>query len=562
MWVLGLNTLHDASVALVHDGEIVVCLEEERLSRTKHHRGFPERSIREALAFAKITFNDVGAVAFYWHPWHRLGHFAAHVVSHLPRSLSYLRFQPELWGGFVGVGRRLREEYGFRGKLRYVKHHVAHAYSAFCPSPFESAAVLTVDGTGEWTTTAFFRGDASGIATVREIGYPDSVGKVYEALTQYLGFKPLCDEGKVMGLAPYGAPRFSEAFERILSWNGNASLHVGAEFFQYWLGRDPKYAPALVDLLGPARVPESALDDRHKDVAASLQRRTEEAMLALAGEAAKLAPSRNLCLAGGVALNSVANGRVLRESAFDGLFVQPAAYDAGAALGAALAVSHRAQRRLPRPKFDHAYLGAEFDEASCRRALETSGVAFEHVNDAPERAALLLASGKVVGWFQGRGEYGPRALGNRSILADPRDPGMKDRLNERVKHREGFRPYAPSILEERASEWFVGAYPSPFMLLVFPVREDKRAKVPAITHVDGTARVQTISRTTNPKFHALVSAFDRRTGVPLVLNTSLNRRGEPMAGRPEDAVRLFLGTELDALFLGDLLAVKGEGSAA
>jgi carbamoyltransferase len=556
MWVLGLNTLHDASVALVRDGEIVVCIEEERLSRQKHHRGFPERAIREALAFAKIGFAEVDAVGFYWHPWHRLGRFAWHFARHLPRTLSYLRFQPELWGGFAGVGRRLRDEHGFRGKLRWVRHHVAHAYSAFCPSPFEEAAVLTVDGTGEWTTTAIFRGARDGLAARREIGYPHSVGKVYEALTQYLGFLPLCDEGKVMGLAPYGSPRFTDAFEKILHWNGDG-MRVGEEFFQYWLGRDPKYAPALVDLLGPARTPESPIEKRHEDVAASLQRRTEEAMLVLAAEAAKVAPSRNLCLAGGVALNSVANGRVLRESDFEGLFVQPAAYDAGAALGAALAVSHRLLGRLPRPRFDHAYLGLECDEASCARALERLGVAFERVADAPERAAELIAGGKVVGWFQGRAEYGPRALGARSILADPRDPGMKDRLNDRVKHREGFRPYAPSVLEERAAEWFVGAYPSPFMLLVFPVREDKRALVPAITHVDGTARVQTISREASPRFHALVSAFERRTGVPLVLNTSLNRRGEPMAGRPEDAVKLFLETELDALFLGDLLAVKG-----
>ncbi len=556
MWTLGLNNLHDGSVALLRDGEIVVCLEEERFSRIKHHRGFPERALAEALAFARIRMEDVEHAAFYWDPWHRLHSFAWHFVKHLPRSLPYVRLQPDLWGGFAGVGRRLRRESRFRGRLHFVRHHLAHAYSAFCPSPFDSAAVLTVDGTGEWTTTSFAQAGASGITVRREICYPHSVGKVYEAVTEYLGFRPLCDEGKVMGLAPYGTPRFEAAFRRLLGWNGASSIHVDTAFFQYQLGRDPKYSPALEQLLGPARHAEGEISDRHRDVAASLQGRTEEAMLALAAEASRQGPSPNLCLAGGVALNSVANGRVLRESPFEHLFIQPAAYDAGAALGAALAVSHAVSRKLPRPRLSNAYLGNEFDEAACRGAFEACGVPFERVSDAPARAAALIESGNAVGWFQGRMEYGPRALGNRSILADPRDPGMRDRLNARVKFREAFRPYAPAVLEERAGEWFTGAYPSPFMLLVFRVREDRRRAIPAVTHVDGTARVQTVARESNPRFHSLLSEFEKRTGVPMVLNTSLNRRGEPMAGSPKDAVRIFAETELDALFLGDLLARK------
>jgi len=558
MDVLGFNATHDAACVIVRDGAIRVAVEEERFSRRKHHYGFPERALAHALASEGMEWKTLDAAAFYWNPYRGLLRFGFHFLRSLPRSLRYLRMQPGIFKDFVMMPGRLRRRYGFRGRFRFVDHHLAHAASAFYPSPFDSAAILTVDGTGEWTTTWLGRGEGTSIRPLRELGYPHSLGKLYEALTQYLGFRINGGEGKVMGLAPYGQPRFRSEFGRVIRPTGDGFFRLDMRYFRYQLGHPVKYSPALVDLLGPPREPESEVTERHCDVAATLQDVVEERMIGLADALHRLTGEDRLCIAGGVGLNCVANGRVRAESRFKQLFIQPAAYDAGAGLGAALVVAAEAGDPVRR-SLAHAYLGAGHDAASCRQALERAGLEWEEPADLAGTAAELLAEGRVVGWHQGRAEFGPRALGNRSILADPRRAEMKDILNAKVKHREGFRPFAPAVLLEEAGNYFEGcgtATPSPFMLLAFPVVKERRSDVPAVTHVDGTARVQTVTREQNPVYHELIRSFGERTGVPVILNTSFNRRGEPMVERPEEAVEVFLGSEMDALALGPCLVRK------
>lgn len=558
MDVLGFNATHDAACVIVRDGAIRVAVEEERFSRRKHHYGFPERALAYALESEGLAGKDLDAAAFYWNPYRGLLRFGLHFLKSLPRSLAYLRMQPGIFKDFVMMPGRLRRRCGFRGRFRFVDHHLAHAASAFYPSPFDRAAILTVDGTGEWTTTWLGRGEGTTLRPLRELGYPHSLGKIYEALTQYLGFRINGGEGKVMGLAPYGTPRFKEEFGRILRPTRDGFFRLDMRYFQYQHGHPVKFSPALVDLLGAPREPEGEVNERHCDVAATLQDIVEERMIGLADTLHRLTGEDGLCIAGGVGLNCVANGRLLEETPFKQLFIQPAAYDAGAGLGAALVVAAAAGDPVRRP-LEHAFLGAVHDPASCRRALKQAGLDWEEPDELPAAVAGLLAEGNVVGWHQGRAEFGPRALGNRSILADPRRAEMKDVLNHKVKHREGFRPFAPAVLLEEAGKYFEGCggdTPSPFMLLAFPVAKDRRSDIPAVTHVDGTARVQTVTREQNAAYHDLIRSFGERTGVPVILNTSFNRRGEPMVERPEEAIEVFIGSEMDALALGPCLVVK------
>ncbi|MBN2492124.1 MAG: hypothetical protein JXQ29_14855 [Planctomycetes bacterium] len=558
MNVLGFNATHDAGCVLLRDGAVALALEEERFSRRKHHYGFPARSLRVAVDVQGLGFADVDAAAFYWNPYRGLLRFGWHFLRSLPRSLAYLRMQPGIFWDFVRMEGRLRREFGFRGRFRFVDHHLAHAASAFYPSVFERAAILTVDGTGEWTTTWLGVGEGTRLVALRALGYPHSLGKLYEAITQFLGFRVNGGEGKVMGLAPYGEPRFHREFARLLRPAADGFFRLDMRYFRYQHGHPIRYSRALTALLGPPRPPESEILDRHRDVAATLQAVVEERMLALADTLRRLAGSDRLCLAGGVALNCVANGRLLRESGFREIFVQPAAHDAGAGFGAALVVAAEAGDEVRRP-MRHAALGLEHDAAACRRALEEAGLEVLRPADLAGAVADLLARGRIVGWFQGRAEYGPRALGSRSILADPRRAEMKDVLNAKVKRREPFRPFAPAVLHEAAGEFFAGlggAVESPFMLLAFPVVKAKRPVVPAITHVDGSARVQTVRAEVQPLFHALIAAFARRTGVPVLLNTSFNRRGEPIVERPAEAIDVYLGSEMDALALGPYLVRK------
>lgn len=558
MNVLGFNATHDGACALVRDGEVRVALEEERFSRRKHHYGFPERAMRQALAFEGLEWSDLDAVAFYWNPYRGLVRFGLHFLRSLPRSLAYLRMQPGIFRDFVAMPKRLAREFGYPGGFCFVDHHLCHAASAFYPSSFDEAAILTVDGTGEWTTTWLGRGTGTRIEPLAELGYPHSLGKLYEALTQYLGFRVNSGEGKVMGLAPYGEPRFRDAFARIVRPRADGFFRLDMRYFRYQYGAPVKYSPALTALLGPPREPEGEITDRHRDVAASLQAVVEERLLALAATLHARTGLRRLCIAGGVGLNCVANGRLLRESPFAEIYVQPAAHDAGAGLGAALMTAAKVGDDVRRP-MRHVALGVAHTDEACRAALRAANLKWHEPGDLAAAVSARLAEGRIVGWHQGRAEFGPRALGNRSILADPRRPEMKDVLNARVKHREPFRPFAPMVLREAAADWFEGCgggVESPFMLMAFPVVDARREQVPSITHVDGSARVQTVDREVLPEIHALITAFAARTGVPVLLNTSFNRRGEPIVERPAEAIDVYLGTDMDVLVLGPCLVEK------
>jgi carbamoyltransferase len=567
LYLLGLSAYgHDSAVALLDGGRVVSFVEEERLNREKHTSAFPEQALRHVLTANAIDLSDIDEVAFFLKPWQLVARRTVRALGYLPRSLvQFATYRPGNALKILGLGLYLRHNSlparrAPRFKLRYVEHHLAHAASSFYVSPFDEAAILSLDGAGEDITTWFGRGCGTRIDRLHAIRLPHSLGLVYSAVTDYLGFRPWGGEGKVMGLAPYGnAERFYRPMRDLIRWSeDDGQLVIDLRCFDYHVtGWTRWVSPAFEAIFGPRRLPETELEDRHADVAAALQRVVEEATLALLRFLHRLAPSRHLCLAGGVALNSVLNGRILREGPFEQVFIQPAANDAGTALGGALVLAH-ARHRLPRREaLDRVDLGPAFSDADCLAAVR--GMRIETPADLVERTADLLAAGKIVGWFQGRMEAGARALGNRSILADPRDPAMKDILNHRVKHREGFRPFAPSVLAEAADDYFEGAVPSPFMLLVFPVRAARRSLVPAITHVDGTARVQTVTRETAPLYYRLIEAFQRRTGVPLLLNTSFNVRGEPIVCTPVDAVRCFRGTDMDYLALGPLLVEKGDG---
>ncbi len=555
--ILGINCFaHDTAAALVVDGIPVAFAEEERFNREKHTRAFPDRAIRFCLEQAGIDIGDVDVVAFAERPGLDFLRGAADALRRLPWSAKRLAAQAYVDLSLVRKERSFLRRTGYRGKVVHVGHHQAHAASAFYPSGFEEAAVLTLDRGGDFLSTTLGHGRGSKLRTLAVVRNPDSLGEVYSALTWFLGFHPGADEGKVMGLAPYGRSRYVPEFRDILRLTPGDLFRVNLAWFRYhleggWVSR------RFLERFGPPRSPEAEITEHHEDLALAVQTVLEEAALHVARTLHALTGSPNLALAGGVALNCVMNARLLAETPFEHLFVQPAASDAGNALGAALYVWHQLLGRPREWRMDHAFLGPHPSVRDHRRALEAAGVPFREVRDPAAEAARLVAQGAVVGWFQGRAEVGPRALGARSILADPRRPESKDIVNRRVKHREPFRPFAPSVLHEAGPEYFDRYYPSPFMLLALPVRADKRGVIPAVTHVDGTGRLQSVTAEGNPSFHALITAFRRLTGVPVVLNTSFNLRGEPIVSRPEEAVADFLATEMDALVLGPYVAVKG-----
>ncbi len=571
MYFLGLSSYaHDSAVALVEDGRVLAVIEEERLNRQKHTGEFPGQAIQHALAAHGFDLSDIDEVGFYCKPLHLIVRRGLRALRYLPASIEeFTRKSPTTALRVLSLQRYLRNDSlearrPPRFRFRYIDHHLAHAASAFYLSPFEEAAILCIDGAGEDITTWFGHGEGTRIVRRHCVRLPHSLGLLYSAVTHWLGFKPWGGEGKVMGLASYGDPdRFYREMRDLVHWTDDGQLTIDLRYFAYHLSGWQRWvSAAFIDRFGPAREPESEMTRHYEDVAAALQRVVEDAALALVRHLHRIVPSRNLCLAGGVALNSVMNGRIAREGPFERLFIQPAANDAGTALGSALVLAH-GRHGMPRvPDNELVYLGPSFSDAAYEAAARSAQLLVERPPDLVDTVAERLAAGRIVGWFQGRMEVGPRALGNRSILADPRDPRMKDTLNRRVKHREPFRPFAPSVLAESAAEWFEDVRDSPHMLLVFPVVPTRRERVPAITHVDGTARVQTVSRETNPRYHDLIAAFGRQTGVPMLLNTSFNVRGEPIVCAPDDAVRCFLGTEMDVLVLGDLLCRKPGGKSS
>lgn len=555
-FVLGVNTTHDACAALVGDGAIVLAVEEERLSRVKHHFGIPVRAVSACMAAAGLDIRELEHVAFYMDPSLWLRSFGFHFVRGLPKSLAFTKREPALWKSFLGAERTFRRATGFRGRFHVVEHHAAHVDSAFFPSGFEHAAALTLDGAGESVTTLLAAVDSGAIRRIADERYPRSVGKVWESVTDWLGWRATQDEGKTMGLGPCGSDRLVDRFSQVLRTDRDTLFHQDLSYFAYPGGATRLVSERFIREFGPPRESDGAIEDHHRDVARALQHWTEEIVLDLARRVRDASGATRLVMAGGVALNCVANGRLLRAGIFDDVFIQPAAGDNGASLGAALHVSHRRLGVRRGPAMRDAYVGPGVAEADVAAAARERGLDPERPADVVERTAELLARGLVVGWMQGRMEFGPRALGNRSILADPTRPEMKDRVNRLVKFREPFRPFAPSVPLERAPEWFEDVKPSPYMLLAFPVRANVRDRLPAVSHVDGSARVHTVTRAENPRFHALLEAFGRRSGVPVLLNTSFNVRGEPIVCTAGEALDALLRTGLDAVVAGDLVFLK------
>jgi carbamoyltransferase len=554
MRLLGINCFsHDTAACLLADGRLVAFAEEERFNRERHTKRFPDQAIEFCLAQAGIGIGEVDVVAFAHRPGLDLARGVADALAR--RAPKRLAVQAYVDANLLRKEAAFRARWRYRGRVEHVGHHDAHAASAFFPSPFERAAVLTLDRGGDFLSTTLQAGAGPRLTRLAQVRNPDSLGEVYSALTWYLGFEPNADEGKTMGLAPYGRDKLVPELADLVRRTPDGLFRVNLAWFAYhreggWLSRQ------FLDRYGPPREPESTITEHHQDLAFAVQDLLEETALHLARALRRRSGSPDLCLAGGVALNSVMNRRLLEEAGFERIFVQPAASDAGNALGAALWVWHQ---RLGRPRGEamtHAYHGAAFDERAAADALAGHGLEVRPVADPAEEAARLLADGRIVGWFQGRAEVGPRALGARSILADPRRAETKDIVNARVKRREAFRPFAPSVLDERGPEFFAGYRSNPFMLLVQPVRADRRDQIPAVTHVDGTARLQSVTAGDSPLYHRLISRFADRTGVPVVLNTSFNLRGEPIVHRPAEAVADFLRSDLDALFLGNLLATK------
>jgi carbamoyltransferase len=582
--ILGLSAYHaDASAAAVVDGRFVAGVEEERFRRIKHWAGFPERAARFCLEEMGGDLREIDALAVSRQPRAYLLRKALLALSH-PRSLRRAASRARNLAQIQSLEERIATAFGGPApKLHAVEHHLAHVASAFFCSPFEEAMCLTVDGFGDFVSTMMAVGRGSSVEVLQRVHFPHSLGQLYTAVTQHLGFPGFGDEFKVMGLAAYGEPAFAAELRQVVPALPDGTFRLDLRYFRHlsegvdmtWedgspvLG--PLFTPALEQLLGPARRPGEELTQRHKDLAASLQRVYEERFFALVRALQKRTGLKRLALAGGCAMNSLANGRLFAETDVDEVYIQAAAGDAGTALGAALWVNH-AVLGAPRSfVMDHCYWGPQHGEAEIRRSLAMGipgsegrdgawdGIRIEAAADEDRLAAgtaEAIARGDVVGWYQGRSEWGPRALGNRSIVADPRRTDMKDLLNLKIKRRESFRPFAPSVLEERTGEWFTIDYPDPFMIKVYPIRPEKRELIPAVTHVDGTGRLQTVSRRTNPRYWKLICAFEERTGVPMVLNTSFNEN-EPIVNTPAEALDCFLRTRMDRLVLGDVVVSRG-----
>ena len=579
MIILGINAFHgDSSAALVRDGVLVAAAEEERFSRIKHWAGFPLQSIAYCLREAGLHLADIEHVAINQddraHWLRKLAYVAVHppgmdlVLSRL-RNRRRRQELPELLAEAFPAD-------NFRGAIHNVEHHLAHLSSAFHVSPFEEAVVVSVDGLGDFSSAAWGVGRKNDISVAGRVYFPHSLGIFYQALTQYLGFPYYGDEYKAMGLAPYGSPSRMEAMGEIVKLTKNGAFMLDLAYFRHhreriaysWDSGSPEFgdlfSPALEELLGPRRRPQEPLEERHRDIARSVQARYEEAFFHLIGPLQQRFGSSDIALAGGCAMNSVANGKIRRMTPFRRVYVQSAAGDAGGAIGASYVVWHRlgGHRSFV---MDHAFWGPQFALAEIARLLSERreeiaqlGCAVEEIGDEEElcrRAATAIAQGAVLGWFQGRMEWGPRALGNRSILCDPRRGDMKAILNAKIKRRESFRPFAPSVLAESVGGWFEEDDAVPFMMQVFQIREEKRAQIPAVTHVDGSGRLQTVYRHTNPRYYRLIESFRDLTGVPMVLNTSFNEN-EPVVCRPEEALDCFLRTKMDALVIGDLLVSR------
>ncbi len=558
--ILGLSfDYHDAAVAILKDGELVAAAQEERFTRKKHDEHFPTNAIDYCLKEAGLTIQDIDYVVFYEKPILKFDRLLETFVYTWPHGLkTFLKAIPVWMKSKLWVKQTIQKTLGYSGPILFSEHHLSHAASAFYPSGFEEAVVVTIDGVGEWETTTIGYGKGDDLTITESIHFPDSLGLLYSALTYYLGFKVNSAEYKVMGLAPYGDPEpYDSAMRKLIQLNPDGSYQLDQRYFAYTYGLTMTNKKFDRLFGAPPRQPESPLTQREKDIAASLQRITEEAVLGIVKHAYELHPSENLCLAGGVALNCVVNEKILKQSPFKRIFIQPAAGDAGGALGAALYMSHTVFNNPRSFEMKHTYLGPAFSDHEIKEALESQKIVC-HKQDRDaliKTAARLIANNHVVGWFHGRMEFGPRALGNRSILADPRKKENWQRVNLKIKFRESFRPFAPSVLEDKSSDYFDNVCPSPFMLLT---AQTKTKDIPAVTHVDNSARLQTINREQNPMYYNLIQTFGDITGCPLLINTSFNVRGEPIVCSPQDAIQCFLNTDMDDLFIGSYRVSKSE----
>ena len=588
MNVLGLSAYyHDSAACLLRDGVIVAAAQEERFTRRRHDAGFPARAIRACLAEGNIGVRDLDCVAFYDKPLLKFERILETHLAFAPRGLpAFLKAIPLWLDQKLWIPDLIARELGYQGRIVFPEHHESHAASAFFPSPFSEAAFLTIDGVGEWATSSWGVGKGGRVRIAAELRFPHSLGLLYSAFTSFAGFKVNSGEYKLMGLAPYGEPRFVQAiYDHLLDLKPDGSFRMNLDYFEYCAGLRMTGRGFEELFGGPARAPEAPLTQREMDLARSIQEVTEEIVLRMARQVKAETGQRKLCLAGGVALNCVANGRLHRSGIFDALWVQPAAGDAGGALGAACVASHHVlgvavPQKSGRDLQRGSYLGPAYGDAAIGAFLEGRHLSFQKLAEEAllGRVAALLAEGQVVGWFQGRMEFGPRALGNRSILGDARSPGMQQRMNLKIKFRESFRPFAPAVLAERASECFDLEVESPYMLLTAQVRRERRreitseerqrwgidklnvvrSEIPAVTHVDDSARVQTVHRDDNPLFHALLTRLHQLTSCPVLVNTSFNVRGEPIVESPLDAYRCFMRTGIDALVLGGHLLTRAD----
>lgn len=601
MRILGISAFyHDSAAAVVADGEVVAAAQEERFSRKKHDPDFPRHAIEYCLRAAGVDAASIDYIAFYDKPLLKFERLLETYLAFAPRGFKSFSMAIPVWLReklflkellLTELAKFGADKKSLEPRVVFSEHHLSHAASAFFPSPFDEAVVLTMDGVGEWATTSLASGKGNDLVVHREIHFPHSLGLLYSAFTYYTGFKVNSGEYKVMGLAPYGEPKFvRQIYDHLLDLKEDGTFRLNLDYFDYCTGLTMTNSRFDALLGAPPRKPAERLTQREMDLAASIQAVTEEVVLRLTRSIARETGSPNLCLAGGVALNCVANGKVLRDGAFKDVWIQPAAGDAGGALGAAMAAYHLHKRQPRGPangrgdRMKGAYLGPEFEQAEIERRLAAAGAKFEVLSDAGiiETAAQALADEKALGWFQGRMEFGPRALGGRSILGDARSPTMQSVLNLKVKYRESFRPFAPSVLRERVADYFELDHDSPYMLLVADVVKSRRkamsereqalfgieklnvprSDIPAVTHVDYSARVQTVHKETNPRYHALIGAFERLTGCAVIVNTSFNVRGEPIVGSPEDAFRCFMGTEIERLAAGNCWLKKEDQNPA
>ena len=596
MYILGISAFyHDSAACLINDGEIIAAAQEERFTRKKHDSGFPRQAVLYCLKEAGISACQIDNVVYYEKPLVKFDRLLQTYLAFAPKGfISFAKAMP-VWikdklfqkSALINeLKSTLDERVNWRERLLFSEHHLSHAASAYYPSPFDSAAVLTLDGVGEWTTTSLAVGKGSDLKVFKEIHFPHSLGLLYSAFTYYTGFKVNSGEYKVMGLAPYGEPRYADLIrEKLIKVAEDGSFQLDMSYFDYATGLTMTNNKFNSLFGGPPRTSETELTQREMDLAASVQKVTEDIVLKLARGIVKETGERNLCLAGGVSLNCVANGILLRENIFDAIWIQPAAGDAGGALGAALSawyLHHKKERvaTKERDAMKGTYLGPEFSDGEIEAELTACGATFKKLSEDQmiEEVASALADEKAVGWMQGRMEFGPRALGGRSIIADPRSPVMQKQLNLKVKYRESFRPFAPSVLREDVAEWFDHETDSPYMLIVADVQNDKRramnereeglfgidklnvprSSVPAITHVDFSARIHTVHADTNPLYHSVISRFKEKTGCPIVVNTSFNVRGEPIICTPTDAFKCFMGTEMDVLTVGNYMMLKDQ----